>query len=159
MTCLVYTVYTYETHMHHKKNIMLEPIETELPETAVQAIGEMGKIKAVIKNVVRTADAWGLSSAEAAALFDVSTATWERMKAGTYEGVLDQDKMTRASLLTGLVKGLRLLFNGPLTYRWPKTPNAGPIFNGKSPVQIMSEGGIPAMMKMRQHIDALRGGD
>jgi len=80
------------------------------------------------------------------------------MKAGTYRGVLDQDKVTRASLLIGLYKGLRLLFNGPLTFGWPKTTNSGLGFEGRTPVQIMSEGGIPAMMRMRQHIDALRGG-
>jgi len=63
----------------------------------------------------------------------------------------------RASLLIGLFKGLRLLFNGPLTHGWPKT-SAGPGFDGKTPVQTMCGGGIPAMVGMRQHIDALRGG-
>lgn len=116
------------------------------------------KIAAIIKGVARAADAWGLSNAEAAMLFGVPTATWSRMKAGTYTGALDQDKITRASLLIGLFKGLRLLFNGPLTYGWPKTVNAGSGFDGKTPVQVMCEGGIPAMMKVRQHIDALRGG-
>lgn len=130
-----------------------------VPETAiVQPIADRDKIATIVKAVVRAADAWNLSNSEAAALFDVPSATWSRMKAGTYKGVLDQDKVTRASLLVGLFKGLRLLFNGPLTYAWPKTANSGPGFNGKSPVQIMCEGGIPAMMKVRQHIDALRGG-
>ena len=78
--------------------------------------------------------------------------------AGKFNGKLDQDKVTRASLIIGLFKGLRLLFNGPLTYGWPKSPNAGPGFNGRSPVEVMIDGGIPAMMQVRQHIDALRGG-
>ncbi|MCP5088593.1 MAG: DUF2384 domain-containing protein [Rhodobacteraceae bacterium] len=137
---------------------MLEPIQYAPEQAAVQPVAERDKITAIVKAVVRTADAWGLSNAEAAALFDVPTATWSRMKADNYKGVLDQDKVTRASLLIGLFKGLRLLFNGPLTYGWPKTANAGPGFNSKTPVQVMCEGGIPAMMKVRQHIDALRGG-
>lgn len=137
---------------------MLEPIQKAPQQTYVQPIDQQDKIAAIIKGVVRAADAWGLSNAEAATLFDVPGATWGRMKAGTYKGILDQDKVTRASLLIGLYKGLRLLFNGPLTFGWPKTVNAGPGFNGKTPVQIMCEGGIPAMMKVRQHIDALRGG-
>ena len=141
---------------------MLQSVQYALryaPEAGiVQSIAEQDKIAVIVKSVVRTADAWGLSNAEAAALFDVPGASWGRMKAGTYKGVLDQDKVTRASLLIGLFKGLRLLFNGPLTYGWPKTANSGPGFNGKSPVQIMCEGGIPAMLKVRQHIDALRGG-
>jgi hypothetical protein len=137
---------------------MLNPVQYAPEQAVVQPVAEGDKIAAIVKAVVRAADAWGLSNAEAAALFDVPSATWGRMKVGTYKGMLDQDKVTRASLLIGLYKGLRLLFNGPLTYGWPKTANAGPGFNGKSPVQIMCEGGIPAMMKVRQHIDALRGG-
>lgn len=116
------------------------------------------KIAAVIKAVVRIADAWDLTNAETAALFDVPSATWSRMKAGAFKGKLDQDKMTRASLIIGLFKGLRLLFNGPLTYGWPKTKNTGPGFDGRSPVGVMIDGGIPAMMDVRRHIDALRGG-
>lgn len=137
---------------------MLEQIQSTPPQMHVRPIGEQDKIAVVIKGVVRAADAWGLSNAEAAALFDVPIATWGRMKAGVYKGILDQDKVTRASLLIGLYKGLRLLFDGPLTYGWPKAVNSGPGFSGKSPVQIMCEGGIPAMMRVRQHIDALRGG-
>ena len=137
---------------------MLKPAQHNLGQGTVQPVAEGDRIATIVKAVVRAADAWELSNAEAAALFDVPSATWSRMKAGTYKGVLDQDKVTRASLLIGLFKGLRLLFNGPLTYGWPRTVNTGPGFNGKSPVQFMSEGGIPAMMKVRQHIDALRGG-
>lgn len=137
---------------------MLQPIQYAPEQAIVQPVAERDKIRAIVKAVVRTADAWGLSNAEAAALFDVPTATWSRMKADNYKGVLNQDKVTRASLLIGLFKGLRLLFNGPLTYGWPKTANTGPGFNGKTPVQVMCEGGIPVMMKVRQHIDALRGG-
>ncbi len=121
-------------------------------------IPERDRIAAVVKAVVRIADAWKLTNAEAAALFDVPLATWNRMKAGAFRGTLDQDKVTRASLLIGLFKGLRLLFNGPLTHDWPKLPNSGPGFGGRSPVALMRSGGIPAMMRVRQHIDALRGG-
>ena len=116
------------------------------------------RIRAIVKAVVRTADAWGLSNAEAAALFDVPAATWGRMRSGTFKGKLDQDKVTRASLVIGLFKGLRLLFNGPLTYGWPKAANTGPGFAGRSPIEVMIAGGIPAMMNVRQHVDALRGG-
>ncbi|MEW7009894.1 antitoxin Xre-like helix-turn-helix domain-containing protein [Lentilitoribacter sp. EG35] len=131
----------------------------QAPETKqLVPLNEKDQIAAIIKAVVRTADAWDLTNAEAASLFDVPSATWSRMKAGSYKGVLDQDKVTRASLLIGLFKGLRLLFNGPLAYGWPKTNNNGPDFMGQSPVQVMIAGGIPAMMRARQHIDALRGG-
>lgn len=129
------------------------------PETSrLLPLSEKDQIAAVVKAVVRTATAWNLTNAEAASLFDVPSATWSRMKSGAYKGNLDQDKVTRASLLIGLFKGLRLLFNGPLTYGWPKTKNTGVDYGGHTPVEVMIAGGIPAMMRARQHIDALRGG-
>lgn len=111
---------------------------------------------AIAKALVRIAGHWNLTNEEAAALAGVNVRTWSRMKDGTFRGALNQDQMMRASLLVGLFKGLRLLFDGPLTDGWPKAANRG--FAGKTPVRLMIEGGIPAMVRMRSHIDALRGG-
>jgi hypothetical protein len=121
-------------------------------------VSDAERVAVVVRGVVHLANLWKLSSEEAAAMFDVPTATWGRMRAGSFRGRLDQDKVTRASLLIGIFKGLRLLFNGPLTYGWPKTANTGPLFNGRTPVETMIAGGIPAIAEVRQHVDALRGG-
>ena len=80
------------------------------------------------------------------------------MKAGTWEGTLSQDQLTRASVLIGLYKGLHLLFANDLADRWPRLENRAPVFDRRSPVQAMIEGGIPRMLETRQYIDALRGG-
>lgn len=135
---------------------MLHPLNNQA--RGIQPLNERDKVTAIVKAVVRATDMWKLTNSEAAAIFDVSTATWSRMKSGKYNGILDQDKITRASLIIGIFKGLRLLFNGPLTMDWPKKKNRGRGFDGRSPVEIMQDGGIPAMMQVRQHIDALRGG-
>jgi hypothetical protein len=37
-------------------------------------------------------------------------------------------------------------------------PNRGPLFGGLTPVESMIEGGIPQMLDVRRHVDALRGG-
>jgi hypothetical protein len=113
---------------------------------------------AAVKAVLRLMDAWGASNAEGAALLGVSASTWDRMKAGTWEGTLSQDQLTRASALIGLFKGLHLLFANDLADRWPRLENRAPVFDRRSPVQAMIEGGIPRMLEARQYIDALRGG-
>ncbi|MBX7481638.1 antitoxin Xre-like helix-turn-helix domain-containing protein [Qipengyuania qiaonensis] len=113
---------------------------------------------AAVKAVLRLVDAWGVSNAEGAALLGVSESTWDRMKAGRWEGVLSQDQLTRASALIGLFKGLHLLFANDLADRWPRLENRAPVFDRRSPVQAMIEGGIPRMLEARQYIDALRGG-
>lgn len=115
-----------------------------------------GEQAAIVKALTRIAESWKLTNEEAAALAGVNARTWSRMKGGTYAGQLNQDQEMRASLLVGLFKGLRLLFNGPLTYEWPKRPNQG--FGGRRPVDLMMADGIPGMMRMRGHVDGLRGG-
>lgn len=108
--------------------------------------------------MLRLAEAWKASNAEGAALLGVSASTWDRMKAGTWEGTLSQDQLTRASALIGLYKGLHLLFANDLADRWPGLENRAPLFARRSPVEAMIEGGIPRMLETRQYIDALRGG-
>lgn len=111
-----------------------------------------------IKAVVRLIEAWQGSNAEGAALLGVSQSTWDRIKAGRWDGVLSQDQLTRASALIGVFKGLHLLFADGMADRWPRLPNRGPVFDRRSPIEAMIEGGIPRMLETRQYIDALRGG-
>lgn len=111
-----------------------------------------------VKAVLRLVDTWGGSNAEGAALLGVSESTWDRMKAGKWDGTLNQDQLTRASALIGVFKGLHLLFADSMADRWPRLANRAPVFDRKSPIEAMIEGGIPRMLETRQYIDALRGG-
>lgn len=129
-----------------------------LLEPQIQPVTDRDEVSTIVKAIVRVSAAWDLTGAQAAALFDVPVATWDRMKTDTFKGRLDRDKVTRASLIIGIFKGLRLLFNGPLTYGWPTLPNRGEPYAGQRPIDVMIAGGIPAMLAVRQHIDALRGG-
>jgi uncharacterized protein (DUF2384 family) len=111
-----------------------------------------------VKAVVRLVEAWSGSNADGAALLGVSESTWDRMKAGKWDGVLSQDQLTRASTLIGVFKGLHLLFADDMADRWPRLANRAPVFDRQSPVESMIAGGIPCMLETRQYIDALRGG-
>jgi len=114
---------------------------------------------AAVEGVVRLAEIWRLTSAEVCALLgNVSERTWFRMKKGEWSGALSQDTLTRVSVLLGIFKGLRLLFSEPLCDEWVRLPNKGPLYGGRRPLDAMIEGGIPKMLEVRRHIDALRGG-
>ena len=117
---------------------------------------------AAIDGMVRLAALWRLTSAEICALMgDVSERSWFRMKKGRAAGrggALSQDTLTRISALVGIFKGLRLLFSEPLSDEWVRLPNAGALYGGRRPVDAMIAGGIPKMLEVRRHIDALRGG-
>jgi hypothetical protein len=114
---------------------------------------------AAVEGVVHLAEIWRLTSAEICALLgDMSERTWFRMKKGQWPGALSQDALTRVSVLVGIFKGLRLLFSEPLSDEWVRLPNKGAVCGGRRPLDAMIEGGIPKMLEVRRHIDALRGG-
>lgn len=112
----------------------------------------------VVKAYVRLAAAWKLTNSIAGEMISVSPRTWTRMKDGTWNGSLDQDRLMRISALIGLYKALHLYFGDTLADRWVTLPNAGPMFSGRKPIDVMMEGGLPMMMETRNYVDALRGG-
>jgi hypothetical protein len=61
---------------------------------------------------------------------------------------LDQDRLTRISILTGIFKA----------DRWVQLANTNPMFAGATPLDYMIKGGQPAMMRVRQLLDSRRGG-
>ena len=111
-----------------------------------------------IKAVTRIAERWRLTVPQAAQLLGVAERTWYRIKRNEWAGALSQDEMTRASAMIGIFKGLHLLFSDPLADEWVALPNNQASFDGRSPLDLMINGGIPAMLVVRRHIDALRGG-
>ena len=123
--------------------------------------GEIDRAKlspVALKAYRRLVDAWGLTGQQAAALLDVSTSTWERLKPEGKGKALSQDQMTRISALVGIYKGLHLLFADGMADRWPGLDNKGPLFGRASPIEAMIRGGIPHMLDVRRYIDAVRGG-
>lgn len=110
------------------------------------------------KAFTRVAEAWELRGEDAAALIEVAPRTWSRMKAQSWSGRLRKDQLMRISALVGLYKGLHLYFSDELADRWPTLANSGQAFGGRTPVERMLEGGLPAILETRDYVDALRGG-
>jgi hypothetical protein len=71
---------------------------------------------------------------------------------------LDQDKLTRISLLVGIFKALNILYGTKLADAWVQLPNTNPIFGSETPLAYMLKGGVPSMLRVRQLLDARRGG-
>ena len=113
---------------------------------------------AALEAVRNLAAAWKLTGDDAAALLGVSPSTWDRIRGGSWKQALSQDQLTRVSALVGIFKGLHLLFADGMADRWPRLPNAGPLFANHDPVNAMVDGGIPVMLEIRRYVDALRGG-
>jgi hypothetical protein len=112
---------------------------------------------AATEAIMRLSSIWKLTGAETCALMGgMSERSFARLKAGTRSGAFSQDEPCFCAYWN--LQGLHLLFSDPLADQWPKLPNAGPLFNGATPIGAMITGGIPAMVASRRYIDALRGG-
>lgn len=139
------------------ESAMLLPAPPELQDFSAET--DRARLsKVALKAYARLVARWGLTGQQAAALLDVSTSTWERMKQDGKGKSLSQDQLTRISAMVGIYKGLHLLFADEMADRWPKLDNRGPLFARMSPVASMMKGGIPQMLEVRRYVDAVRGG-
>lgn len=72
--------------------------------------------------------------------------------------VLDTDRLTRISYLIGIFKALHILHGDALADEWVRLANAHPLFGGRTPLEYMVKGGLPAMHTVRRLLDARRAG-
>jgi len=134
------------------------PALPPFPQTFVDE-SDRGHLSPVaIKAMKEVAAHWLLKGHESAALLGVSASTWDRIAAGKWDQSLSQDQLTRVSAVVGVFKGLHLLFANEMADRWTRLRNRGPLFENRTPIEAMIEGGIPTMLDVRRHVDALRGG-
>ena len=106
----------------------------------------------------KVVEAWGLRDAGARQLpGGVSNGVFYQLKRGQKK-TLDQDKLTRISLLLGIFKALNILYGRKLADTWINLPNSNPMFEGASPLTYLIQGGMPAFLRVRQLLDARRGG-
>lgn len=111
-----------------------------------------------VKGVLRIAAHWQLRDDDTRALLGgLSNGSFYNLKSQPTK-VLDEDQLTRASLLTGIYKALNILYGPKLADAWISLANTNPMFGGNSPLNYMRKGGIPAFVRVRQLLDARRGG-
>ena len=87
----------------------------------------------------------------------VSNGVYYQLKRGQKK-TLDQDKLTRISLLLGIFKALSILYSRKLADSWINLPNSNPMFAGDAPLAYVIRGGVPALVRVRQLLDVRRSG-
>ena len=113
---------------------------------------------AAVKGLFRLARHWQLRDDDARALLGgMSNGSFYALKSHATK-VLDEDQLTRISLLIGTFKALNILYSPKLADAWMTLPNTNPMFAGDSPLNYAKRGGIPALLRVRQLLDARRGG-
>lgn len=111
-----------------------------------------------LKAFFNIVDRWSIRDADARSLLGgISNGpyyTWKKQP----ERLLDADVLTRISYLIGIFKALNILFGEKLADEWVRLPNNNRIFGGRTPLDYMMRGGLPAMQIVRRLLDARRGG-
>jgi hypothetical protein len=111
-----------------------------------------------VKVFLRICELWRLRDEDARLLLGgISNGAFYELKRKA-RGTLDQDRLTRISILTGIFKALNILYSKKLADRWVQLPNENPMFEGESPLAYVIKGGLPAMLRVRQLLDSRRGG-
>ncbi|MGH9410937.1 MAG: antitoxin Xre/MbcA/ParS toxin-binding domain-containing protein [Vicinamibacterales bacterium] len=113
---------------------------------------------AAVRAFFNIAARWTLRDQDARALLGgMSNGPFYEMKRNP-DRTLDTDRLTRISYLVGLFKALNVLYSEALADRWMQLPNTNPIFDGRTPLAYIVEGGLPAMQVVRRLLDARRAG-
>jgi hypothetical protein len=113
---------------------------------------------AAINGLLRIATHWKLRDEDTRDLLGgISSGSFYALKSRATK-ILDTDQLTRISLLVGIYKALNILYSTKLADAWMTLPNTNPMFGGDSPLNYLKKGGIPAFVRVRQLLDARRGG-
>lgn len=113
------------------------------------------EIQAMQRAVINLFNKWQVTDREAAVLLgDIAPRTYQRWKKGRL-GRVGPDLAARLSNLMGIHKALQLLFADPQRgYGWLKRPNGD--FADTSALEIMLNGQLTDLMRIRRYLDASR---
>jgi len=115
--------------------------------------------ESAIKVFVNIVGKWDLHEVQARGLLGgVASSTYHAWRAKPKGRQLDQDTLTRISLIIGIFKALHIYFDKSLANRWVTLGNRGPLFGGRTPLEYMLRLGQPGMTEVRRMLDSWRGG-
>jgi hypothetical protein len=116
-----------------------------------------------LRTFLAIADLWGLSEEQRRILLGLPSRStyhaWAKA-AREHRGVaLDLDVLLRISAVLGIHKALQILHADEAEgIAWLRRPHAASIFGGAPPLSLMLAGTQDALLTVRRHLDAARGG-
>jgi hypothetical protein len=113
-----------------------------------------------LRAAVGILEKWSASSDQACRILRISRSTYTRARQRdpSWAVALDADQMQRISFVLNIHATLRLVFDNPENvYGFPSMVNDNEFFNGRSPLEIMSQGDMISLYETFRRIDVLRG--
>lgn len=110
--------------------------------------------RAIMEAVQRLFALWQLTDEQSADLLGVTEVTWIRFQSGHHDGFIAADIWKRAASLLSIHASLQVLLGRPQCHKWIQRPNLAPMFAGQSALNIMIDGGLPAIQRVREYLKA-----
>ena len=113
-----------------------------------------------LRAAVGILEKWQASGDQACRILRISRSTHTRAKQqdADWSVNLDPDQMQRISLVLNIHAALRVVFDNPENvYGFVKLTNDNAFFNGRAPLEIMSQGDMISLYETFRRIDVLRG--
>lgn len=125
------------------------------PEPDVLGKDTRGQLsEAALRGFFRIMELWSVKDIDARVLLGgVSNGpyyAWKRQP----PRLLDADMLMRISYLVGIFDALNVIYGEKLADDWMRLPNGNRVFGGETPLAVMMQGGIPAMLMVRRLLDA-----
>jgi len=113
---------------------------------------------AALRGFIGIAQKWKLNENQIRSLLGgIASSTLHAWKSNPSKRVLDQDTLTRISLIGGIYKALHTYF-GSVGDHWITHPNDSPLFGGAIPVEYMMSAGLIGMYEVRRMLDSWSAG-
>ena len=113
-----------------------------------------------LRAAVGILEKWQASGDQACRILRISRSTYTRTKQRDpdWSVSLDADQMQRISFVLNIHAALRVIFDNPENvYGFPAMANDNEFFNGRAPLEVMSQGDMISLYETFRRIDALRG--
>ena len=113
-----------------------------------------------LRAAVGILEKWCASSDQACHILRISRSTYTRAKQHDpdWSVGLDLDQMQLISFVLNIHATLRFVFDNPENvYGFPMMANENEFFNGRTPLDIMSQGDMISLYETFRRIDMLRG--
>lgn len=125
-------------------------------------IGQLNRLQAAVglRAALRIIRGWQATPGQACKILRISASTYRRAfhrDDSTFR--LDQDQQQRLGLVLGIHAALRTIFDNPANVRgFPRFKNENPFFEGRSPLEIMSQGDMISLYETYRRIEQLTRG-
>lgn len=123
-----------------------------------KATADIGRV-AVKLFMALANDSWHLSQEEQLVLAGITSRqtlmNWRKRVADKEPVNLGKDTLERLSLITGIRKGIEILYPKDQWDSWIRRPNRA--FGGQSPLERMLAGRVIDLWEVRRYLDANRG--